>query len=529
MIGKSPVWWIAILFFLSGLAFIQKAGLHFDATNEIGGFYPCCAYAFRPMFLGHMLPMMVLPYLGAFKTWLYYPLVHWFEVTPLLLRLPTLLAGTASVVLFFVLLDRTIGRLGAIAGALLLSTDAAFLIATTYDFGPVAFLHLFLLAGVLLLLDFERTQRYGTLALAFFLFGLALWHKALFIWMLDGLIVAAAIAFPRRVVALVTPRRVLVAIVALCCGAFPLIYYNIATGGATLRTQEVMSGAAPLSQKARMVRKTMSGNVFFAWLVEEAQPATVDRHPRGLAAKASVAVSDLLHGQPRSNGMFYEFLIACCLAPWLWFTRFRRATMFVMIYLAVTWLQMAALPNTGASMHHVLLLWPFPHFLIAIAVTGMASAMLWARVAIVIAMLASNVLLLNQYFAELTINGTTAIWTDAVNPLFEYLDSLKDVRVVLTDWGYSPTLCILSDGEMRFTDISYTLLGPSEAEVKWVRTLIEDPKTVFVQHAAGSEQFTAAAARLASLTAQARRTEEVIKVIADRNHRPRFEIVRYVP
>jgi hypothetical protein len=525
----SPVWWIAALFFLTGLMFLRKAGIHFDASYELASFYRCCTPAFRPTLFGRAVPVMILPYLGAFKAWLYYPLLQSFEVTPVVLRLPVLLVGTVSVWLFFVVLDRTAGRRAAIAGALLLATDASFVIATAYDFGPVVFLHCFLLAGVLLLLNFERSGASKYLALAFFIFGLALWHKALFIWMLDGLAVAAVCVFPRRVAALFTPRRVVLAAVSLCAGALPLIYFNLVTGGATLRTGEVMSGTAPISQKVLVLKKTMSGNVLFAWLTEETQLAG-GGHPRNFREIASVKFSRLVGGV-RSNWMLYAFVVSCCLVPWLWFTQSRRAALFVLIYLVVTWIQMLILPNTGASIQHVLLLWPFPHFLIAIAGAQVSASLgrhgVRAAASVLVVVVATNLLLINQYYSDLVTNGTTVIWTDAIYPLFNYLDSVSASRIVTTDWGYATTLCLLSDGEMPLDDISYTLLSPSVAEAGWIRALVEDPQNVFVDHIAPGEQFPAAREHLGSIAAQAGRTAEVIAVIKDRNQRPRFVIVRY--
>ena len=518
-----------MLFFLSGLMFLRKAGIHFDASYELASFYRCCTPAFRITLVGHAVPVMILPYLGCLGAWLYYQLLQSLDVTPVVLRLPVLLVGTVSVWLFFVVLDRTVGRRAAIAGALLLATDASFVIATAYDFGPVVFLHCFLLAGVLLLLKFERSGASKYLGLAFFVFGLALWHKALFIWMLDGLVVAALCVFPRRVAALLTPRRVAVATLSLCAGALPLIYFNVVTGGATLRTGEVMSGKAPISQKLLVLKKTMSGNVLFAWLTEETQPGT-EAPPRKVREIASVKLSRLVGGV-RSNWMFYAFVVSCCLVPWLWFTKSGRAALFVLIYLVVTWAQMLILPNTGASIQHVLLLWPFPHFLIAIAGAQVSASLgrhsARAAASVLVVVVATNLLLINQYYSDLVTNGTTVIWTDAVYPLFNYLDSVSGSRIVTTDWGYATTLCLLSDGEMPLDDISYTLLGPSVADAAWIRSLIEDPQNVFVDHTAPDEQFPAAREHLASIAAQAGRTAEVIAVIRDRNRRPRFEIARY--
>ena len=146
-----------------------------------------------------------------------------------------------------------------------------------------------------------------------------------------------------------------------------------------------------------------------------------------------------------------------------------------------------------------------------------------------VAIVAANLLLVNQYYSDLVTNGTSAIWTDAVYPLHDYLDSASVSRVVTTDWGYATTLCLLSDGEMPLDDISYTLLGPSDGDSTWIRSLIEDPRNLFVDHTAPDEQFAVARRRLESIAELSGRTRVLVAVIRDRNQRPRFEVVRYQP
>src|SRR5260370_22494299 len=146
-----------------------------------------------------------------------------------------------------------------------------------------------------------------------------------------------------------------------------------------------------------------------------------------------------------------------------------------------------------------------------------------------VAMLAANLLLINQHYSDLVTNGTSAIWTDAIYPLHNYLDSVSASRIVTTDWGYATTLCLLSDGEIPLDDISYTLLGPSVGDSAWIRSLIEDERNVFVDHTAPDEQFPAARQRLESIAALSGRTRVFVVVIRDRNQRPRFEVVRYQP
>jgi hypothetical protein len=291
-----------------------------------------------------------------------------------------------------------------------------------------------------------------------------------------------------------------------------------------------MSGEASWTQKALVLEKTLNGNVMFAWLTDESRPETVIE-TRHWGSRASVAVNRLF-GSPRSNWMLYGFVLSCLCVPWLWFTSARRPVMFVLVYLLVTWGQMLILPNTGATLHHVILLWPFPHLLVAIAGAELSQSFgryaLPALATALVLVLTSNIALINHYYTDIITKGTTVIWTDAVYPLFEFLDSSNPSRVVTVDWGYATTLCLLSDGEMPLDDISFTLLNPSEAESAWIQTLMTDPRNLFVNNTNGGEQFKGINQHLESIAAKAGIKKEVVRTITDRNHRPRFEVARYI-
>ena len=171
---------------------------------------------------------MILSYLGALKTWVYDAVFIVFPPGPISLRLPTLLAGAATVWLFFLLLFRVAGRASAWLGALLLATDPSFLLNETIDFGPVAFHHLLKMGALLLILRFVDSRRILYLAIAFFFFGLAMWDKALYTWSLVGLGCATAAVYPAAVRRHVNAKAAGWALAGFVLGAAPLIVYNIA-------------------------------------------------------------------------------------------------------------------------------------------------------------------------------------------------------------------------------------------------------------------------------------------------------------
>lgn len=520
----------ALLFFVLGLPFLRKTGLHYDASSELACFYPCAVPVYSARLFGYELPVMVLQYLGALKAWLYLPVLTYLKLTPFALRLPFLICGAASVWLFGAVLKRISGPPAALIGALLLSTDLTFLVATSYDFGPIVLLHLFFLAGLLLLLQFDRTGKSWYLALAFFLFGFAFWEKALFIWMFVGLCAASAAAFPKRILARVTAARLAIAIVCLAAGAFPLLYYNVETGGGTLHTSNVISAAEPISQKLLILKMTLDSSILSGWMTETAKPETTVP-PVGALGKASARLTHLTTPFA-SNWTVYLLAFACLLTPWLWFTPSRSAAIFGIVYLAVAWAQMAILANTGATVHHVILLWPMPQFLIAIAV-----AELWRRFrggrrlavgAATAAAILINLLVINSFYTELVTRGTSALWTDALYPLFSSLNHRSNTKVITADWGYSTSLCLLSNGEMPIRDISFMLKHPSPEESRWIESLMSEPESLFVDRAAGDEQFLGDRERLNAIAARGGFTRQVVEVIRDRNARERFDLIRYV-
>ena len=141
-------------------------------------------------------------------------------------------------------------------------------------------------------------------------------------------------------------------------------------------------------------------------------------------------------------------------------------------------------------------------------------------------LLARNALLLNQYLAHLATRGTTVIWTDALDPLLAYLETVDASRLSIVDWGYSSSLCVLSSGRLPLQDISFSLQSPDE-NVDGIRSLMADTRNLFVEHAEGCDIFPQARERLASISQRAGYVRHVQAVICDRNRRPRFEVVRY--
>jgi 4-amino-4-deoxy-L-arabinose transferase-like glycosyltransferase len=526
---KSLVLLLAALFIAAGLVFIPYVGIQTDEALFSEPLYSHIPqrYAIHPFHAE--IPLMVMTYVGALKTWLYAAIFALWTPGLWSLRVPPLLAGAAAIWLFYRVLDRAAGARAALAGAALLATDAMFVLTTTFDWGPVALQHLLLTGGMLLVLAGYQDQSRAKFGWGFFLFGLALWDKALFVWILSGVVVACAAVFPRELRRMLTRRNVAVAAGAFLLGASPLILFNVRAPLATFRGNAVWS-AEDLAGKARMVKLTMEGSCLFGYLVHD-EWAPLVQNPQLPVERASVAVQRLA-GERRSGLMFWAFLASVLLVPFV--PGKRRAVLFALVAMAVAWPQMAFTKNTGGAAHHVVLLWPLPHMAIAVSFAA-ASARLRrfsvpALATAIIVISTSNLLVLNQHLAQLIRYGAAGVWSDAIFPLSERLAASPGRNIFLSDWGELDNLILLNQGRLRIWIGSDPLVGPqiSPGDLRQIGRMLSTPSSVFVCHTKPYEVFPGVTERLIEGAQRLGYSRRVLDTVADSNGRPVYEIVDFV-
>ncbi|SPE36642.1 conserved membrane hypothetical protein [Candidatus Sulfopaludibacter sp. SbA3] len=473
---------------------------------------------------------MLTSYAGALKAWMYWPILHALGPRLSTLREPMLLVGAASIWLFFLLLRRVAGDRAAIIGSSLLATDSIYLVTTCFDWGPVALQHVLIIGGMLLVIKFHQERPQAALAGAFFLFGLALWDKALAVWMLSGLGVSAALLYSGEIRRALRAQRVAAAGLAFCIGALPLLVYNIGNSFRTFN-ENVHRDTANLAAKAHMLEETIGGPGLFGWLTAEDSQTPAPHQPRGPVQRASAAISKLA-GHPRRSLALYGFLLALALAP-LAAPQERRAIMFACIAMAVAWIQMATTANAGGSVHHTILLWPLPEMVIAISFA--AASRRFGRAgrviitAIVPIMLVSGGLVMNEYYTVMLRNGGAMAWNDGILELSDYLRYIPAKQVLSLDWGITDPLRFLNGGHLALAGADEQLSKPelSVSDKAIIERMISEPSHVFIAHTSNHEFFPGSTPKLLQLAADSGYHRQKLTVISDRYGRPVFELFRF--
>lgn len=544
-LGRAAICILCAWFILAGLVLIPYPGVQNDEALFGAGIYEPIAVEYRVSVFKHLVPAMLMTYIGAVKIWLYTIVFALWPPSLYSLRVPVLLVTAAALAFSWMLARRTMGTAPATAAAALLATDATFMLTGVYDWGPVAIQHAALAGGALALVRFHQTGRKPLIAVGFFAFGLGLWDKALFVWLLAALVVAALAVIPRQVFKHISLRNIVIAALAFTAGAAPLVRYNFSRNLRTFASNAHYS-TGDLDQKIRVLHASLSGHSLLGYITPE-RPADPPGQPRNAVERASVALDQATGGQWTGYGAA-ALAAAVLLLPFA--GPFRRAGLFALLFCVAGWLQMAFNQDTGGGSHHIVLLWPFPQMLMAAAFLGvgmglaryaaqarragrlaevaaaseapsggpgdgsdMADAQNPARrrlaaaaaqaacalsvparvvgVAGIAWVSVFNVLVLNHHLASFIRGGSGLLWTDAIRPLADELVREPGREVYVLDWGMLNSLRLLGQGRLRL-QVGSDPFGDgrvTEDERPQVRAMFENPGATFVTHVSGKTVF----------------------------------------
>lgn len=510
----------ALLFVFLGFVLIPCAGLEADELLFVQPLHGRIDPTFSIRVHHHFIPLMVMSYIGMLKSFIYWPLSWIFSSSVYFVRLPMVLVGAATILVFYKWAGLFASPRGALLAAILLATDPIFLLTDTFDWGPVALQHLLLVSGCFLIAR-------GRLSWGAFLFGLALWNKAIFLWTLAGLVLASLVVCQAAVRAVLADRRQWSrAFLAFALGALPLLVYNVKHPNSTLGDNAHFS-LENFPVKYQELKVAVDGSGLFGFLVAPDSEEN-RREPKSPQGRAASWISDRLGHHERSL-MRYAVLIAASIVLLWWRAPGRRAALFAAVCGGGTFLAMAVTRTAGGAIHHTVLVWPMPQLLVGAAL----SALPWRglRVGAVALLAGANLLVVNQYIDQFERNGSYGVFTDATNPLADSLARTPDENIYVIDWGIYETLDFLQPGKLHLHPVDTLLIQatPNPAQIHEIDAMILDTRALFVDHIAALEAFRGVDARLET-AARSKGYEKVpIRTVADRNGRAIFQVFRFQP
>jgi hypothetical protein len=519
--------WLILALLLIGLATreLSVPGLYYDeaifaglAKDFLTGNFQAThmpGTVIVPLF-GRPFPVFVQSYLGALKCWLLMPGFAVFGFNVAALRLMTLGWGLIALLLFMLWTRRLLGLPAALVAGPLLGLDPAWFFLTVHDWGSVALSFLCRFAGFGLLLLWWQERKWHQLFLAALCFGLGVFNKVDFVVILSGGGLALLLTQGRPIFSAIraTPGRCAAGALGFLLVAVPMMIWKAVPILQHARNAGAMIG---LAGKARLIVAMFDGSYFCRLMdaggrlenaFDRPSPVWSPLGPVFLLASLFLIVEVTRHYRTDSRSRVWAFLL------------------FSAVFTTAGFL---LLPG-AESLHHALLIYPFPQLIITAALVriwpaGRAAAGRALRVAsvvvIVLVLLAGHGFALQKTRRLIQETGGRGRWSNAMNEFCQEIRNQTNLTVISLDWGLNEQIEFLTDGP-RLSEPFWRLKPPEKFQFDFstnVVYLVHPPKYTF---------YTCALQIFDNLQPTEFRKAQ-IRAFTDRENQVAFYAIRFVP
>jgi 4-amino-4-deoxy-L-arabinose transferase-like glycosyltransferase len=520
-----------LVFLVSGILLLPLLGFEADELMYVYNlWHPSSSVAWFSFF-HHLMPSMLMSYVGALKSWIYAPILASFGPSTWTIRLPVLLLACFTIYLSARLLRAIDSRLAALIGVWLLATNMTFLLTAVFDWGPVVLQNLLLVAGLLVVERWAGKPRQWLLFCAGLIFGLALWDKALFLWNFSGMALALIIVNAKAIVRAFTLKSalsaILLAILGLSLGAYPLLRYNAKKGHSTVGENAHLS-TSELSHKARFLWYAGNDGIAATFPADGKYPAP-DRNHHPLE-KLSMEIA----GPMATNSSSWRSWLAVIAIPIGLIAavgRRRKWILFFLVSAIISWFQSAITVNAGGSIHHSVLLWPLLYFALALSLAAIANLTIpLARpliILVVVIFCIRGILVINRGYANMMSFSPIVQWSNADTLLGQRLENAGIRRAIVTDWGIGAVVAVRTRDEVSIDDQSWQLMDSHYDENAFSNC--RAPECVVISHAPGRAVMEKAAAGLDQGIKSLHLRRSGLSTISDTHGTPTFQLFRLEP
>jgi hypothetical protein len=438
---------------------------------------------------GRPFPTFVQAYGGAVKSWLLLPGFAVFGASLAVLRMSALGWGLVALLFFMLWTWRWLGRDTALLAGILLALDPTFFFISVLDWGPVLPSFLCRFACFNFALRWWQVRNDGVSRGFFFAFlagffaGLGFFNKIDFAVLLAGVLLALVCCNARSFGTHFVSRR-------FSNFASPLAFAGLGfllTAGPMLGhlpgiLQYLHSAGKPgaesteLTEKFNALLAMYNGSYFYRLMDAGGLFSKMYQNPAPIFSPIGVTfilAAAYLIGAERlrvASGNVAAFLLL--------------ATLFITIGIFL-------MPG-AVRIHHMVLVYPFPHLVVALAVTR-----LWRRghrlsslvAALFVLLVASQLFALHRTQQLIRQTGGRGWWSDALNAFARQMKDRSDLTIVSLDWGFNEQLAFLTDGPVltelfwekttavpRFTNCVYLVHPPEYNNFKFGQPILEEAR-----------------------------------------------------
>jgi len=177
---------------------IELPGLEFDEIIFVLPAVGDPAPGYYGVYLGSV-PILIFPYMGALKSWIYAPVFHLFGVSALTIRLPIILIAAVTLLIFYSAMRGKLGAVWAAVAVWVMAIDPANIFPNKLDYGPTALTHVFQAAILALWFSYRDGPKLWKVGLISICCVLGFFDRFNFIWLVGAFVVGISLCYPDSV------------------------------------------------------------------------------------------------------------------------------------------------------------------------------------------------------------------------------------------------------------------------------------------------------------------------------------------
>jgi hypothetical protein len=523
---------------------IELPGLHYDEAREAG--VPAMQLlmgqpveTFRGSGIritGTVFPLMVTDYIGALNIYLLLPFFALLGIDVFALRLMPIVFAALTLFLTYLLAQQLFNKRVAVITYLLLAVNPSFIFWSRQGVFVTSITATIAVASLLCWLRWYRERRARYLYMATYLFGLGLYAKLLFLWVIVALgatFLVLKISSLRKGLRLwvssgrLAYKQLIIALVCFLLGILPLIIYNFQTKGTFLTlTGNLTSSYYGTSNLAfaenlvtRLEQFKVALNGGHLWYLGGV--FTNDFYPfffvgAGLACIPVV----LLRAKDEWRRVAFPFLMlafmvlaSCFTVSALWLTHYAILVPFppMAVAVALDLLVRYAIPSGAGHEGN-----PIYRFIPDLVVFLLVAILMTSDLQVDL-----------SYHKALARSGGYAAHSSASYELARYLQDQGVPSPLAMDWGIDATVQFLTLGAVNPIEIFGYEWEPNEAFEERLEIFLPNPDNLYIFHSPGESVFHRRQA-FDRLVVEMDKVSRVEEVILDRSGKSIFVLVRVI-
>jgi hypothetical protein len=423
---------------------IELPGLEFDEIIFVAPAQGDPDPSLFGIYLGSV-PLLIFPYMGALKSWIYAPVFRLFGVSALTIRLPIILIAAVTLLIFYSAMRGKLGAVWAAVAVWIMAIDPANIFPNKLDYGPTALTHLFQAAILALWFCYRDKPKLWKVGLITICCVLGFFDRFNFIWLVAAFVVGISLCYPDSVKDLwvsspkfVRWMTIIVGLIALSVAMYlilPLMHFPSA-GSFTWH----------LRQSWNELQITLSG-MAMALYTFGSSAGMIYRIPFWLiAADACLALACLL--LPISNAEAREN---------------RKNGFFCLLIGFLIYVQILITPQ-AVGPHHHLMIFPLPILAFAFLARSLYDHFRTLKLSALVVVTAGAAAAAAISLSLVNVNNTmvylshfrnnlyyTSIWSPEIYSLSRYINEhgFESKRITCADCCVGPTLRTLAPKKLR--------------------------------------------------------------------------------